>query len=53
MNREARASVGIAGLVLVGVSAIELILSGSPGPPHLATALLGVALLVVCIVSSR
>jgi|KBSMisStaDraftv2_1062788.scaffolds.fasta_scaffold472621_2 hypothetical protein len=43
MNREARASVGIAGLVLVGVSAIELILSGSPGPPHLATALLGVA----------
>lgn len=53
MNREARASAGIAGLVLTGVSGIELMFSGSPGLPHLVTALLGVALLIVCVVSSR
>ena len=52
-HHEARASAGIAGLVLVGVSGIELMLSGSPGLPHLATALLGVVLLIVCTVSSR
>ena len=53
MNHEARASAGIAGLVLVGVSAIELVFSGTPGLPYLATALFGVVLLTVCIVSSR
>ena len=52
-DREARASAGIAGLVLVGVSGIELMFSGSQGLPYLATALLGVALVVSCIVSSR
>ena len=50
---EARASAVIAGLVLVGVSGIELVLSGTPGLPYLATALFGVVLLIVCIVSSR
>ena len=53
MNREARASAGIAGLVLVGVSGIELVFSGTPGLPYLATALFGVVLLIVCIVSGR
>ena len=53
MNREARASAGIAGVVLVGVSGIEFMFSGSPGLPHLATALLGVVLLTVCTVTSR
>ena len=53
MNREARGSAGIAGLMLVAVSGVEAMFSGAPGLPHLATALTGIALLTACVVSGR
>ena len=51
MNREDRASGGLAGLVLAGVSGIETMVSGSLALPYLATGLLGVVSLIVCIAS--
>jgi hypothetical protein len=53
MNREARGSAGIAGLMLVGIPAVEAMFSGAPGLQHLATALMGIGLLTACVVSSR
>jgi hypothetical protein len=53
MNREARGSAGIAGLMLVASPGVEAMFSGAPGLAHLATALIGIALLTACVVSSR
>jgi hypothetical protein len=53
VNREARGSVGIAGLMLVAMPGVEAMYSGAAGLPHLATAVMGIALLIIFAVSSR